>query len=132
MEKSNCTIFCLYGSCVDSYIDGIFHGMRVESTAKTYQHGIPYRVYGVSTGNHWECIPPGGQDLCASSNKAFYVTLNEFCNNREKNCTLFLAVYFLNRVCFIKSIRPILCDILTRIITNKLLFLKKIQHHPQL
>ena len=42
-----------YVAYVDSYIDGILHGMRVESTAKMYQHGIPYRVYCVSTGNHY-------------------------------------------------------------------------------
>ena len=26
---------------------GIFHGVRVESAAKMYQHGIPYKVYVV-------------------------------------------------------------------------------------
>ena len=32
----------------------ICHGMCVEYTAKIHNHGIPYRVYGVSTGNHQE------------------------------------------------------------------------------
>ena len=52
LEKSNCMLFFAYCACVDSYIYGILYGMRVESAAKMYQHGIPYMVYGVCTGNH--------------------------------------------------------------------------------
>ena len=52
LEQSNLAIFCLYDAFVDSYIYGIFYDMCVESTPKMYQYGIPYKVYGVSTGNH--------------------------------------------------------------------------------
>ena len=51
LEQSNCTLFCPYGACVYSYMYGILYGMRVEYTAKIYQHGMPFMVYGVYTGN---------------------------------------------------------------------------------
>ena len=51
MDQSNCALLCLYGTCVESYIYGIFHGTHVEYTMKMYQNCIPYRVYYVSTSN---------------------------------------------------------------------------------
>ena len=51
LEQPNCALLRPYGTYVYSYIYAILYGMRVEYTAKTYQHGIPFMVYGVSTGN---------------------------------------------------------------------------------
>ena len=45
-------IFLFMRNLVITTTDDIFHHMRVESTVNMYQHGIPYRLYGVSTFNH--------------------------------------------------------------------------------
>ena len=64
---------------------GIFHGMRVQYTAKIYQHGIPYMVYGVYSGNH--------KGVCYFFNDSIYC---------------FLLVFILNINCLLLPVRWVL------------------------
>ena len=53
LEKSNCALFCPYGACVDSYIDGIWYISCYAS--KIYSENVPvyHTIYGIWCA-YWE------------------------------------------------------------------------------